>query len=170
MEEFSLPFCTCGIYTRKNAKHILKSGTYLLVKGVVTGVLWLWAQGKVRNAVTDVEVSGREPREAWHQDDLFASKMPFVKWLWLGNKEFRKLRPVTVVTNIYIYDTSLYLLSHHCVYFDTFDTWLFWSVEWEVFLKYKKLYVCDSPDDGPGGRNMLWRERVRSVKINTVLR
>jgi hypothetical protein len=25
------------------------------------------------------------------------------------------------------------------------------SFEWEIFLKYKKLNVCDSPDDGPGG-------------------
>jgi hypothetical protein len=33
------------------------------------------------------------------------------------------------------------------------------SVEWEVFLKYKKLNVCDSPDDGPGGAETCCEER-----------
>jgi hypothetical protein len=33
------------------------------------------------------------------------------------------------------------------------------SVEWEVFLKYKKLNVCDSPDDGARGAETGCEER-----------
>jgi hypothetical protein len=68
---------------------------------------------------------------------------------------------------IYIYDTSLYLLSQHCVLFWHFLLPLFTTCfgppgHHQVSHKHQ---VFIFQDDGPGGRNMLWREGVRSVKI-----